>query len=144
MHTRYCTSLSRHQPGRHRLGHLPAMGYKNTSTFPLSLALFLKHHAMLFGKLHFSDFPLLISNLHSLALLFSSYYFRTTCYGIPCIRHWRINRMANSSAVCLAMMQAAYDIVIDDYELTLVPVRLLLCLDSRENGKAYDQQNKLE
>ncbi len=48
--------------------------------------------------------------------------------------------MANSSAVCLAVMQAAYDIMNDDYELTLVPVGLLLCLNSRDktNGNAYD------
>lgn len=48
--------------------------------------------------------------------------------------------MANSSAVCLAVMQAAYDIMNDDYELTLVPVGLLLCLISRDkkNGNAYD------
>lgn len=46
--------------------------------------------------------------------------------------------MANSSAVCLAVMQAAYDILNDDYELTLVG--LLLCLNSRDkkNGNAYD------
>lgn len=31
--------------------------------------------------------------------------------------------MANSSAVCLAMILAAYDIMNDDYELILVPVK---------------------
>lgn len=53
--------------------------------------------------------------------------------------------MANSSAVCLAVMQAAYDIMNDDYELTLVPVGLLLCLNSRDktNDNAYDQYDKL-
>lgn len=43
--------------------------------------------------------------------------------------------MANSSAVCLAVMQAAYYIITDAYELTLVPVGLLLRLNSKRQEK---------